>query len=74
MFYLDPKELITPRLRLFLTIGFCGGFTTFSTFTYETFSLFRDSQFILAELNVLFNVLLCLTGIYLAYVFTKILN
>ena len=74
MFYLDPKELITPRLRLFLTVGFCGGFTTFSTFSYESFSLFRDSQFILAGLNIIFNVLVCLTGIYLAYVLTKILN
>ena len=74
MFYLGPKELITPRLMLFLTVGFCGGFTTFSTFSYKTFSLFRDSQFILAGLNIIFNVLVCLTGIYLAYVLTKILN
>lgn len=74
MFYLGPKEIISPRFRLFLTVGFCGGFTTFSTFSFETFSLFRDSQFTLAGLNVLLNVLLCLTGIYLAYVFTKILS
>ncbi len=72
MFYFDERELLNPSLRLFLTIGFCGGFTTFSTFSYETIILFRESQVLFGFLNILANLLLCLAGIYLAYLLSKL--
>lgn len=72
MFYFDERELLNPSLRLFLTIGFCGGFTTFSTFSYETIALFRESQILFGVLNILANLLLCLAGIYLASLLSKI--
>lgn len=74
MFYLKEKELIGNEFRLFLTVGFYGGFTTFSTFSYETLTLFRDSEFGLAIYNVLLNVFLCLVGIYLAYLISKLIG
>lgn len=71
MYYLDEKEFLSPEMRLFLAVGLCGGFTTFSTFSYETLNLIRNSQFLLASTNVLGNVFLCLIAIYLAYIVSK---
>jgi len=74
MFYFSDRELLNPQLRIFLTVGFCGGFTTFSTFSLETMNLFRDAQYLYGIVNVILNVLLCLLGIYLAYLITKLIG
>jgi fluoride exporter len=54
------STLISPTLRIALTIGFLGGLTTFSTFSYETFRLLEEGAFISATVNVLSSVLVCL--------------
>ena len=71
IFGLDEKDLISPSLKLFIGIGLCGGFTTFSSFSLETFNLLRNSEFLFAGMNILANVLLTIFGIYLAYLITR---
>ena len=51
---------ISPNLRTGITIGFLGGLTTFSTFSYETFRLLEDGKFMVATANVLVSVVVCL--------------
>lgn len=52
--------LIPDTLRLVLTIGVMGGFTTYSTFNYETMQYLREGAFLLAGWNVAATLLLCL--------------
>jgi len=54
------STLVSPTLRTGIAIGFLGGFTTFSTFSYETFRLLEDGDFLKAAANVLVSVLICL--------------
>lgn len=73
VFILGDKEIISTEMRLFLTVGLCGGFTTFSTFSYETIMLLREAEFLYASINIILNVLLSLVAIYIAYLISKIL-
>lgn len=54
------STLVSPALRTGLAIGFLGGLTTFSTFSYETFRLLEDGDLLKAAANVIASVLICL--------------
>ena len=54
------RVLIDPRWRLVVVIGFCGSFTTFSSYAFETMAYFEQGQWGLMAVNILSNNLLCL--------------
>jgi len=65
----ETRLALTSDVRIFLQIGILGGFTTFSTFGYETFSLIRDGQFLLGVSNILLQVFIGLAAVWLGYYF-----
>jgi CrcB protein len=60
----EARSVFGPEVRLFLFIGILGGFTTFSSFAYETFSLARDAENLAAAINVFAQLILGLMGVW----------
>jgi CrcB protein len=54
------RVLVDPRWRLLVVVGFCGSFTTFSSYAFETMSFFAQGQWGLMLANIFGNNLLCL--------------
>jgi len=60
----DHRQLISPAARLFWTVGFCGGFSTFSTFSAETLTLIQSGFHITTALYVILSLLFCLAAVF----------
>ena len=56
------RALVDPRWRLLVVVGFCGSFTTFSSYAFETMAYFERGQWGLMLANVISNNILCLGG------------
>jgi CrcB protein len=62
---------LTPELRAFLTLGFCGGYTTFSTFSYEAVALLEDGEWGRAGVYIGLSLLLSLAAVFLGFALAR---
>ncbi len=67
------RTIVTQEVRIFLMVGFCGGFTTFSSFSLQTFELLREGRAGAALANVALSVVICLVATTAGYLGTTAL-
>jgi CrcB protein len=68
----ERSSLITPEWKMFLAVGFCGGFTTFSAFANENLALLRDGDFFHFMIYTGLSIFLGLTATFIGVLVTKI--
>ena len=69
----ETGQIFTPEIRALILIGFLGGFTTFSTFGYEIFTVARDGQFVAALTNLMLHLILGFSSVWLGFSMSKLL-
>ncbi|HEY3663993.1 MAG TPA: fluoride efflux transporter CrcB [Chthoniobacterales bacterium] len=71
----DPQGpyLVSPRIRQFVMIGICGGYTTFSSFSLQTLELAREGDWLRAALNSVLSLVCCLIAVWLGRALALIL-
>ena len=67
----ENKGMISPTTKLFLTVGFCGGFSTFSTFSFETLLLIQMGNYVTAIINVAVSFAACIGSTFLGMVIVE---
>ena len=69
----ERGNLLTAEMRLFLAVGFCGGFTTFSTFSYDNLMLLKDGSVGLLLINTFGSVALGMLAVYAGIVLIRLI-
>lgn len=69
----EKSAALSPQTRLLLITGFCGGFTTFSTFAFENMSLLRSGDFLYFSIYIVASVALGIAGVFAGIAVTKLL-
>jgi fluoride exporter len=66
IFRIQPELEGRDAVRAFLAVGFCGGFSTFSTFSYENYLLYREGLYMYVMANIVLSIIACLLFFHLA--------
>jgi len=67
----EKGNLFSPEWRLLLTTGFCGGYTTFSSFAYENITLLKNGDFLYAGMYIVGSVVLGITATFFGILLLK---
>ena len=67
----EHRVVLAPDARAFLLVGIMGGFTTFSSYAYESLALLQDGQFAAASVNIVGQVVAGLAGLWLAFALSR---
>ncbi|MDI3474562.1 MAG: fluoride exporter [Thermococcaceae archaeon] len=62
---------VPPDWRAFFGTGFCGALSTFSTFSYETFSLLREREYLVAAINIAANVIITIALVFAGFILAR---
>ena len=73
MIWTTERVLIDPRWRLLVVVGFCGGFTTFSSYAFESMAYFEQGNWMLMTTNILANNMLCLLAVVAGMALARVL-
>ena len=67
------RALVDPRWRLLVAVGFCGSYTTFSSYAFESFALMEQGQWLLTGVNIIASNALCLAGVLAGAAIARVL-
>ena len=68
------RWLVNPTGRQFFIVGICGGYTTFSAYSFQTLRLAREGEWVLAGANVLGSNACCLAAVWLGFFLASLIN
>ena len=73
LIWTTERALVDPRWRLLVVVGFCGSFTTYSSYAFETIAYFEQGHWGLMLANILSNNLLCLGAVLAGIVLARVM-
>src|ERR1700704_2212462 len=63
LIWTTERVLVDPKWRLLVAVGFCGSYTTFSSYAFESFALMEQGQWLLTGINIVASNALCLAAV-----------